>query len=167
MRHPLSALLWSIVALFFQVFVLGNVQLFGYLNPYLYPIIFILWPLSWNRATGLIVAFLMGFTIDFFEHSGGLQASAATLLFMIRPWIVRAVAPRSEMESMPLTLQAMGQPKFLTYTGMSLLIFHLWLFWWEAFDFFELFSILFRSLLSAGVATVLVYTIQLFSLKSE
>ena len=49
MRTALLYVLSLLLVMAFQLLLLENVQLLGYLNPYYYTILILLWPLKWNR----------------------------------------------------------------------------------------------------------------------
>jgi rod shape-determining protein MreD len=167
MRAVILYILAAILAMAFQLLLLENVQLLGYLNPYYYPILLVLWPLKWNRAVGLLVAFALGMTLDLFENSGGLHASACVLLVYLQPYLAKSLVARALEEGQSLTLLALGSSKFLTLTAMCMFVFHFWLFLLESFAFNEFFFVLFRTVLSTAVSTAMIYATQLLMVTRE
>ncbi len=167
MRAVIGYAFAVVAVMAFQLLLLENVQLLGYLNPYYYPILLVLWPLKWNRAVGLVVGFCLGLTVDLFENSGGLHASASVLLVYVQPYVVKSLVARALEEGQSLTLGALGQSKFLTLTFLCIFLFHFWLFLLESFSLGEFFSILLRTLLSTAVSTALIYATQLLIVTRE
>ncbi len=152
---------------FFQVFILNNIQLAGYLNPYLYVLFILSLPTSQSRLNVLLWAFAMGFVIDVMENSGGAHTSASLTLAFIRPYLLRFVLPGSEQNIGRINLWTMGTTKFFTYSSLGVVIHHLWLFSLEAFRISELIPILSRTLVSAPITLLLIYITQLFVYREE
>lgn len=82
-------LLRFVVLLLLQVLILNNVMLFGFVNPYLYPLFVILLPLNLNQIQALFLAFAMGLSLDFFEDTGGVHAAACLAIAYVRPLVLR------------------------------------------------------------------------------
>ncbi|NVK04480.1 MAG: rod shape-determining protein MreD [Flavobacteriia bacterium] len=151
----------------FQVFILNNIQLAGYLNPYLYVLFILSLPTNISRSNLLFVAFALGFTIDIFENSGGAHTSATLTLAFLRPFIIRFVMPATEQNMGRVNLWTMGTGRFFTYSTLGVLIHHLWFFSLEAFRVSELIPILSRTLVSAPITLLLIYITQLFVYREE
>lgn len=151
----------------FQVLILNNIQLFGYLNPYLYILFVLVLPPNINRSLLLLLAFLSGWTIDIFENSGGIHASASVFIAFIRPTLLRYIVPRVGSELDRISLWGMGGGRFFTYIGTSVLLHHLWLFSLEAFALREVFSILSRTFISVPITMLMIYITQLFVYREE
>jgi rod shape-determining protein MreD len=167
MRTAVLYTLSLFLVMAFQLLLLENVQLLGYLNPYYYPLLVLLWPLKWNRALSLVVAFGLGSVMDFFENSGGLHTSALVLLAYVRPFLLQSLVARAVEEGLSVDLPTLGPSKFLTFTAMGLFVFHFWLFSLEAFAWSELFWVLIRSLASTAVSTAMIYATQLLVVSKE
>lgn len=167
MRAVILFVLSLILAMAFQLLLLENVQLFGYLNPYYYPILVLLWPVKWNRALSLVVAFGLGMIMDLFENSGGLHTSALVLLAYVRPYLLQSLVARAVEEGLSVNLSSLGPTKFITFTTMGLFVFHFWLFLLEAFAWSEFFWVLIRSLVSTAVSAAMVYATQLLMVTKE
>lgn len=151
----------------FQIFILNNIQLAGYLNPYLYVLFILSLPANTNRFYLLLWAFAMGLLIDIAENSGGVHISASLTLAFIRPYLYRFVVPPSQQELNRISLWTMGPTRFFTYVTLGVFIHHLWLFSVEAFSFREIFSIFSRTLVSAPITLLMIYITQLFVYREE
>ena len=75
-----------------QILVLNNVQISGYINPFVYILFIMLLPPKMPKAIVLILAFIMGFTIDVFSDSYGIHSSATVLLAFFRPKVLALVS---------------------------------------------------------------------------
>ena len=78
-----------VVLVFLQVLLLNNVNLAGYINPYLYILFIILYPLDGNKGLLIFLSFLLGLCIDIFEDSGGVHAAACAFIAYIRPVVLK------------------------------------------------------------------------------
>ncbi|NQY68515.1 MAG: rod shape-determining protein MreD [Flavobacteriales bacterium] len=144
----------------FQVLILNNVELGGYLNPFLYVLILLLLPIDMPKGLVLAVAFFTGFCIDIFSDSIGLHSSACVLLAFIRPLILKFTEPRGgyDFNAQP-TLKYMGLQWFLFYAVILVFCHHLILFFLEIFRMTSFFSTLLRTVYST-LFTVLIMVIQ-------
>jgi len=158
-RYPLLFIFFVLL----QVLILNNIQLSGYINPYLY-IIFILWlPIDSNKVLLMGVAMLLGLSVDLFSNSVGMHASACVFLAFCRPYVLQFLSPRDGYETDQLPdIKTLGLTWFLAYAGICVLLHHLFLFFVEVFRFSEFFSTLGRVFASSVFTMVLVIISQLF-----
>lgn len=166
-----NVLTYPLLFVFFvllQVLILNNIQLSGYINPYLY-IIFILWlPVESNKALVMGIAFLLGLSIDLFSNTIGMHASASVFLAFCRPYILQFMAPRDGYEGNQVPgIQQFGFSWFLSYAAICVLLHHLFLFFVETFSFSEFFSTIGRVLASSIFTLVLIILTQFFRYNSE
>ena len=94
MRHWQLWAIWSLSLLLFQSFILSQVQVYGYLNPYLYILVLLLAPATWSRMNLLIIGALLGAWMDFQMHSGGMHLMATSLVAYFRPQLLASVLPQ-------------------------------------------------------------------------
>ncbi len=152
-----------------QVFVLDNINLGGYVNPYLYILFILLLPFETPGWLLLFSSFAMGISIDIFSGTHGIHAAASLIIAYLRPFISRSITSSREFESgMQPSIRDMGLRWFLTYSGLLILIHHFALFLIEAFKwpgFLELFQrTLYSSLFTLALVLISEY---LFSGKSR
>ena len=151
------------IALFlFQVLILNNIQLSGYINPYLYVLFILMLPFQTPRWLLLLSGFFMGLSIDFFTHTPGLHAAATTFLAFCRPGLIRFLSSNKEIEpgSSP-NINVFGFVWFAAYSSIMVLLHHLALFYLEMFRFNDFFITLSRVLNSSVVTIVLILLTQL------
>lgn len=152
-----SNLIRFIVLVLVQVLILNNVQLNGYINPFMYILFIMLLPIETPGWLLLLLSLAMGLTIDMFSNTLGMHAAASVFIGYLRPRIIRSIAPRDGYESETnLNVSGMGLRWFISYTIIMVLLHHSVLFFIEAFSFVEFFSTMFRVILSSTLTILLI-----------
>ena len=162
MNRELSINIIRFIALFlFQVLILNNIQLSGYINPYLYVLFILMLPFKVPKWLLLLSSFFMGLGIDFFTHTPGLHAVASTFMAFARPGMIRALTSNKEIE--PGTnpdINVFGFAWFLAYASVLVFLHHLVLFYMEVFRFTGFFITLSRVLVSTVATMILIILAQ-------
>lgn len=157
----LRNILRFIALLLVQVFVLDNIHLGGYINPYLYLLFILLLPFEIPGWLLLLSSFAMGFGVDMFSGTGGIHAAASTLMAFTRPFVTQFVASRREYEpGIQPGIADLGLRWFITYAGSLILVHHTALFLLEVFSFTGLYETLQRIVLSSLVSFGMVLLVQ-------
>lgn len=147
-----------------QVLILNNIELGGYINPYLYVFFILVLPFETNENLVIVLAFLLGLTIDIFTSTLGIHTSASVFLAFGRKYILKLIQPRGgyEFGTTP-SLQHMGLSWYMTYAVMLVVLHHLFLFYVESFKFSQFFSTFARVILSSIFTLILIFIVQLFN----
>lgn len=146
-----------IFLVFFQVFILNNIEVSGYINPYLYILFVILLPIDTDRWLLLISAFLLGLSVDIFSDTAGMHAAAATLAAFARPAIINLATQKQEVDTgTEPSVKEFGFRNFFTYSFLVTSIHHISLFYIEVLRFSEFFSTLYRAVLSVIFTMILI-----------
>ncbi|MFN4124013.1 MAG: rod shape-determining protein MreD [Flavobacteriales bacterium] len=158
-----------IALLFVQLLVVNQIELSGYVNPYLYVLFIIMLPINWSKHLVLILSMLVGFCMDIFSNTLGMHTSACLLIGFLRPFILNVIAPREDIEIiLSLDIKGLGLSKFFVYASLMVLIHHLWLYILEAFTFLFILDLLLRVILSSFATLLLILLSQMFlSFKRE
>ena len=117
----------------------------------------------------LFCGFAVGITIDMFYDTVGMHAAACVFMAYVRPGVLKLFSPRDgyEFGTQP-TVQYLGVPWFLSYSGILVFLHHVVLFYLEIFRFSEFFSTFFRVIISAIFTVLLIVITQyLFNRKKE
>lgn len=138
-----------------QVFILNNIELFGYVTPYIYVLFILLYPINSNRELFLVLCFLLGFTIDVFENSGGIHAAASLCMGYLRPLALKTSFGVS-YEYNTIKINDMPLGGRITYVVVLVFIHHLVLFGLEIFDLDHTLLLLKTTVLSVLFSTVLI-----------
>jgi hypothetical protein len=152
-----------VILVLVQVLVLNNIQLSGYIVPYVYVLFILLMPFETPRWALLLGSFGLGISVDLFTQTPGMHAAASVLMAYLRPWALELGAPRDGYE--PGTFPRIyyyGFQWFLRYTLILVFAHHLALFYIEVFRFAEFFSTLFRVILSSLFSVTLIVLSQYF-----
>ena len=154
-----------ILLVFVQVFVLNNIQLWGYLNPYLYVLFILALPVRLPQWIELLLAFVLGLTIDMFSNTMGLHAFATVFLAFFRYPVIKLFAETEEGANPIPSFHTFGIAGYLKYVVTLVIIHHFVLFLLEAFTFTNISALFLKALLSSLVTGLLIVAVQL--LKKE
>ncbi len=152
-----------VILVLLQVLVLNNIQLSGYINPFMYVLFILLLPFETPGWLLLLLGFILGLTVDLFSHTPGLHASATVFMTFLRQYVLQIIAPRDgyEVGSFP-RLHYFGFLWFVKYAGILIIAHHLFLFYIEVFKFDDFFGTLTRVLFSSVLSLSLVVLSQYF-----
>ena len=152
-----------VVVVLFQVLVMDNVMINGYMIPYVYLLFLLLMPFETPRWLPLLAGFGLGVTLDIFSNTPGLHTSATVLAAFARGYILDLLAPRDgyEPETFP-RVHFYGLVWFLKYTFIIIFIHHLALFYLEVFQLKDFFSTLLRVIMSSILSTSAIVLSQYF-----
>ena len=129
--------------IFLQIFILNNIQLHGYINPYYYIIFILTIPVRDNKSFLLLKSFLLGFIIDIFSNTHGSHAFASVLTGYIKILI-----DDSKDGDEPVIITQLTIEKFLFLSSILIFIHHFTLF------FLEVFSFQFQSMINTFITTI-------------
>lgn|SRR5690554_4943448 len=155
-----------VVLVLAQVLVLNQVQLGGYINPYIYVLFILLLPVSTPRYLLLILGFLIGLAVDIFANSLGIHAAATVFIAFVRPYIIRSISNREEDRNDYPGLHQNKFTWFLSYAFLMVFFHHFFLFFLEYFTFSHFFSTFLKIILSS-VFTVFIIVLSQFIIFRE
>lgn len=146
-----------IVLVLFQILILNNIKLNGYLNPYFYVLFILLLPFETPRWLLLLSAFLLGFSVDMFENTMGINIAACVLMAYLRPYVIRFVASKQDYEpGLEPCIRDLGFSWFFSYSLILVFIHHFAMFYIEVFRFSEFLTTFYRVLGSTVFTMVLI-----------
>jgi rod shape-determining protein MreD len=142
-----------------QVFVLDKIHLHQMVTPYVY-FLFILWlPFRMGPTQQMLIAFVLGFTMDSFRHHPGFHTAACVLIAYIRPFLVSLLIPQEGADTNyeePSFKSLGGFLPYIIFVGVLTLIHHGWLFFLEAWQFGNIWYFLVKTLLSTALSLFLI-----------
>lgn len=137
-----------------QVLICNHINFLGYINPYIYIIFIILYPIKNDRLLLLISSFLLGLTIDIFSDSGGVHAAACVAVAYARPVILKyAFGMLYEHQNIRFGNAELGS--LLGYVSIFTIIHHFILFSLEIFNVSKILIILQKTLFSSIFTIIL------------
>ena len=156
-----------ILLILFQGLILNNIELGGYLNPFLYVVFILILPFETPKWLVLVLGFVLGITIDSFSSTLGMHTSATVFMAFARGYLLKLIEPRGgyEFNTKP-SIQYMGLTWYMLYACVLVLLHHLFLFYIESFKLSQFFSTFGRAIASAFFTMILVLIVQLFNFKS-
>ena len=149
-----SLIFFSLI--FIQVIILNNINFLGYINPFLYILFVIVFPLKRDRGLLLILSFLLGLSIDFFLDSGGINAAATVCIAFIRLPLIKALTRKAEIDYALFKIIKLPFLQLLSFIATITLTHHLIIFSLEYFKFAEILTILSRTFLSSIFTIILI-----------
>jgi rod shape-determining protein MreD len=160
-----------IILILVQFYVLDKIHLHQMVTPYIY-FLFIIWmPFNLPRGWQMILAFVLGFTLDSFRHFPGFHAAACVLIAYLRPFLINILIPQEGADSNydePSALSMGGLFRYMIYAGMLVLVHNGWLFFLEALEFGNFWYFIVKTLLSTIISLLLVFVAELlFSRKQK
>jgi len=152
-----------VVLILFQVLVMDNVMINGYMIPYIYILFILLMPFETPRWIQLLSGFALGLAMDLFTGTLGMHTAACVLAAFVRPYLLDLLASRDgyDPDSFP-RVHYYGFFWFLKYTLLIVVIHHLALFYLEVFQLKHFFSTLLRVILSSILSTSTIVLSQYF-----
>lgn len=156
-----------VLLILLQVLLFSKINLLGYINPYIYILFIILYPVKNNRILFMFFSFLLGLMIDVFMDSGGINATASLCTAFIRPNILKfSFGTIYEHQALKFDKVDFGQK--ITYISILVFFHHFIYFLFEIFNSSKLIFV-FQNTLFSGVFTIILTLLitSLFSSKSK
>ena len=145
-----------IFLLFLQAFLLNNINLFGFINPNLYLLFIVVFPLNSNSTLLIVLGFLLGLLLDLLTQGSGGHTIASLTIAFLRPYIVKfSFGVNYEL---PLgMIQGSLPSQRLLYLSLVIFIHHLVLFSVIYFSFDNIITIIKNTLFTSFFTFILIY----------
>lgn len=143
-----------------QVFVVNQIDL-GFLNSHISLAVYVSFLLTFSTKISkyitMLVALLLGLSIDLFLNTEGIHASACLFLALVRPYLLRRIQTANPLENVQeLTVYTEDIQKYALYSVLLLGAFFFWLFLIEEFSLLALPLILVKTVLSTIFTALLI-----------
>ncbi len=136
-----------------QVLVLNQLEIGFGIQFMVYPLLIVLLPFDLGIIYMLLIAFVMGISIDAISNTYGLHTSSLLLVTYLRPAIFKLFGPRDGYDVLKEgNMYDMGTRWFISVFGLMLLIHHLWFFTLEIFRFDDMLYVLQKTLFSVPLS---------------
>jgi rod shape-determining protein MreD len=148
-----------------QVVVLNQINFGGWINPYLYVLFIILYPINSNKFGFIAASFALGLLVDIFSDSGGVHATACLMLAYFRPVFLRFAFGLSYEYQTIRIADKLTVDRF-TFIMTSILFHHIILFTLELYRLSLFFNIILHTIVST-LFTFLICIISIYLIKSN
>jgi len=150
--------------IFLQVIILNKIEFSGFINPYLYVLFILTLPFETPGWLLLVLASIMGLSIDMFSNTPGMHMAALLLMAYLRRFVLMRISPRDGYEVGTLPIPSFyGFPWFFKYAGVLVVIHHLAYFVLESFSFSNFFEVLGKTLFSSVFTLIIMGITLLFN----
>ncbi len=154
-----------IALILLQVLILNNIQVSAFVNPIILIYFLIALPFDTPATLSLLLAFLLGITVDIFMNTPGILSFSLVFIAFIRPSVLRLMQNRDAyLPGSAPTIRTQGWKWYIYYSAILTVGFH-WLYF-SILDFSHLnfILIIWKTLLSSLITLLVIYLIQLFSI---
>ncbi len=125
-----------VILVLVQVLILNNINFLGFINPYLYILFIITLPINLARSYLLLIAFILGLTIDVFTGTLGMHACATVAAAFVRAPLIKFFTPRDSNYELEFpSMKTFGTLNFVYYVALMVLVHHTVLFMVDTFSF--------------------------------
>lgn len=157
-----------IVLVLLQVLVFNRISILGFATPYIYIYMIIKLPVKTNRNLTLLIGFLLGFMIDIFCNTPGINAAATTFAAFIRRPLQTSFTSVDDYAALQMpNMINYGTVPYIRYVILMILIHHVTLVMLESFSYFNLALVLKRIILSSILTSIIILGLEGFSSKKK
>ena len=160
MTVALQNILRFLILVLLQVLVLNNIQFLGFVNPYIYILFILSLPVKMPRWAALLLAFVLGLTIDIFANTPGMHAFASVMVAFSRNAVINLFISIDEGNNPTPSFYTFSVGTYVKYVVVMVFIHHFTLFFLEAFSFTHFWLVLAKIILSSAVTVLLILGIQ-------
>ena len=139
-----------------QVFIFNHINFMGSYQPYIYIVFVLFFPPYKNRYLLIILAFILGLSIDVLEYSGGIHAFALTFVAFYRNAIIKLLAGKANFEMEYFNFSSFSISQWIFYMGIIIIFHHCILLLLENFKFTGVLTVLTNALISSGITFIFV-----------
>lgn len=154
---PLKYVFLFIALVLVQVLVCNNILLFGVAVPFVFIFFIITLPMNVSLNMLMCVSFLMGFTVDLFSDTMGLNSLACLILSVVKKPVFYAYLSKDDkfLTAVP-SIATVGWAEYLKFIMTLSAVYCILIFGIELFSFASLWRILLMASTSALFTLILV-----------
>lgn len=149
-----------------QVLVFNRIAIFNYATPFIYVYFIIKLPISLNRNFLLLLGFILGFTIDVFCNTPGVNALSTTVAAFLQQPFRRILYSTDDYSTTIPSYQSLKNV-FVKLLVMTVLIHHTILIGIESFSYINILMLILRILSSTLLTAILIFGIEGLSTKRK
>ncbi|OJJ17187.1 hypothetical protein BKI52_31250 [marine bacterium AO1-C] len=157
----ISQVVFFVLYVVLQVFVAKYLDLFDVAFCFLYINFIFNIPHDTKREVLLLLGFVMGFVIDSFYNTWGIQSAACVFIAFVRPFIIKVLTPKNAGEENEI--RDMGFLRFGLYALILTFLHHSIIFFIEVAHFKYFFNTIIKIFFSTIFTLVVIIIIQYLS----
>jgi rod shape-determining protein MreD len=150
-----------IVVVILQVLLFNNMDYFYLVSPYIYIIFLLDLPLNIKTPSLMLIAFLLGLTVDFFSGTIGLHAFASTWIGFFRQSYLRVLFSHLEFKFQQPSVAQFETSGYLKYAVGMVSLHHIALFMMESLSFNNFGFLLLRIIINIALSLLLIMCYEL------
>lgn len=145
-----------IVVVLLQVLLFNNMDYFYLVSPYIYIVFLLDLPLNVKTPSLMLIAFLLGLTVDFFSNTIGLHTFACTLIGFVRKGYLKVLFSQLEFKFQEPSIGQFEIGGYLKYAVGMVSLHHIALFMMEALSFTNFGFLLLRIIINIALSLLLI-----------
>ncbi|MBP6065977.1 rod shape-determining protein MreD [Bacteroides sp.] len=139
---------WFVGLMLLQVLLLNHIHIAGYATPFLYVYFILKFASNTSRNELMLWGFFLGFFIDIFSNTPGMNAAATTFMAFSLPYLLRLFMPRDLLDGIVPSFKSMGVFPFFKYMLAAVFVHQCTLLTIEYFSFSSIPQLLLRVVVS-------------------
>ena len=153
------------VLIVLQVLLFNQISIFGFATPFLYIYFLLKLPIGRNVFYVIIIGFLLGFIIDIFLNTPGINAAATTLVAAFRQSLLQLFYTKDESEGYTPSIHT-APSSFIKYATAAVVIHQTALYTLESLSLFNPQILIIRWASSIAFTLVLLFGLDSFMYKT-
>lgn len=150
-----------IVVVLLQVLLFNNMDYFYLVSPYIYIIFLLDLPLNVKTPSLMLIAFLLGLTVDYFSNTMGLHTSACVLIGFLRNGYLKVLFSQLEFKFQQPSIIQFGLTEYLKYAVGMVGLHHIALFMMESLSFNNFGFLLLRIIINIALSLFIIMCYEL------
>lgn len=152
-----------LVVVLLQALFFNNLTLFNIAKPFFYILLILYLPIMTTRWLSLVIAFIIGFSVDIFYNSYGIQSAACVFVAYYRDFILHNIlgVNATDNEGKEPHLQELGLSAFMVYTSIFTVLHHGLVFLLDAFSFSNFLFLIFKVLINSFFTILMIMMIEI------
>lgn len=138
-----------------QILVFNSLNISGYINPYIYPLLIILLPFDIAGGILLLIAASLGLFIDLFTGTLGIHLFSLVLMAGIRPLVINFLSLGKFDQDSSINIKQHGLIVSLVFISILFFIHHFTYFLMESFSYSGFSRTLLRIFVSSFISILL------------
>lgn len=140
-----------------QVFVFNHINFLGSYQPNIYLVFILFYPATQSRYALVLLAFVLGLSIDVLENTGGIHAFATTFIAYFRYSIIKLLSGKSNFEIDFFSFSSFSIYQWVFYLSILVLTHHFILLTLENFKFTGILTVFMNALITSGLTLTFVF----------